>query len=63
MYRQMGLPEITAEMIDECMNEIPIEADRDFIRAFILNGQNAIREIIDVNEGISEEDNSMGMML
>ena len=25
MYRQMGLPEITAEMIDECMNEIPID--------------------------------------
>ena len=64
MYRQMELPEITAEMIDECMDDIPIEANRDFIRSFILNGQERIREIIIMSEIHSEdEDNGMGMML
>ena len=64
LYRQMKLPEITAEMIDECMDDIPIEANRDFIRSFILNGQERIREIIIMYEIPSEdEDNGMGMML
>lgn len=64
MYRQMQLPEITEKMIDECMNEIPIEVNRDFIRSFILNGQERIREIISMDEIPSEdEDNGMGMML
>ena len=64
MYQQMNLPEITASIINECLDEIPSEVDRDFILAFIRNGQNVIREIIDAGEGMSEdEDNSMGMML
>ncbi len=64
MYRQMELPEITTKMIDDCMNEIPIEADRNFIRSFILNGQERINEIISMDEIPSEdEDNGMGMML
>ena len=64
MYQQMDLPQITESIINECLDEIPIEVDRGFIRDFILNGQNVIREIIDAGEGMSEdEDNSMGMML
>ena len=64
MYQQMALPQITESIINECLDEIPIEVDRDFIRDFILNGQNVIREIIDAGEGMSEgEDNPMGMML
>ena len=46
MYRRMELPEITAEIIDGCLAEIPIEVDGDFIRAFILNGQRAADRII-----------------
>lgn len=46
MYRQMDLPVITARMIDQCMDEIPIEVNRDYTRAFILNGQEIINEII-----------------
>lgn len=56
MYRRMDLPEITADVIDECLNEIPIEVDRDFIRDFIMNGQKVIREIIDTGEGASESE-------
>ena len=64
MYRQMELPEITAETIYECIDEIPIEVNRDYIRDFILNGQERIREIISMDEIPSEdEDNGMGMML
>ena len=62
MYRQMKLPEITERMIDECMDEIPIKADRDYIRSFVLNGQEKVREIIcaDIEPN---EDNTIGIML
>ncbi len=46
MYRQMELPVITAEMIDECMDDIPIEVNRGYIQSFILNGQEKLGEII-----------------
>ena len=46
MLQEMNLPKITEEMIDECFDEIPIEADRDFVKAFILNGQSIVREIV-----------------
>ena len=46
MLQKMELPEITEEMIDECFTEIPIEADYDFVKAFILNGQSVVRKII-----------------
>ena len=41
----MKLPEITERMINECMDEIPIKADREYIRSFILSGQEKVREI------------------
>ena len=46
MYRDMSLPLITEEMIGECMDEISIEVDRDFIRSFIMNGQRAARDAV-----------------
>ena len=46
------------------MDEIPIEVDREYIKAFILNGQDVIRDIIDTGtEMFEDEDNAMGMML
>mgnify|MGYP000495996158 CR=1 FL=1 len=62
MYRQMKLPEITERMINECMDEIPIKADREYIRSFILSGQEKVREIIcaDIEP---TEDNTIGIML
>ena len=64
MYREMDLPEITEEIINECLDEIPIEVDREFIIAFILNGQNEIKTIINQSEDLSEdEDFTMGFML
>ena len=49
-------------MINECMDEIPIKADRDYIRSFVLNGQEKVREIIcaDIEPN---EDNTIGIML
>ena len=46
MYRRMNLPEITAPVIEACMDEIPVEVNRDFVRDFILNGQEKMRDII-----------------
>lgn len=64
MYREMDLPEITEEIINECLDEIPIEVDRDFIVSFILNGQTEIKSIIYQSEGFSEDDDfTEGFML
>ena len=46
LYRKQGLPRESAEGIDECLDEVPIEVNRDLIRSFILNGQERIRKII-----------------
>ena len=46
MYGQMKLPEITEDMINECLDEIPIKVDDEYIRTFILCGQEKVRLII-----------------
>ncbi len=46
MLQNMEIPEITESMIDECFEEIPIEVDRSFVKAFILNGQTVVNRII-----------------
>ena len=46
MYKRMDLPVITAPVIEACMDDIPVEVNRDFVRDFILNGQEKIREIV-----------------
>lgn len=50
MYQQMNLPEITLTIINECLDEIPIKVDCDYIRQFILNGQTLLQAIIDVDK-------------
>ena len=47
----MRLPEITEDIIDECLDEIPIEVDREYIRTFILCGQDRVRELIEMDGG------------
>ena len=64
MYRQMKLPEISERMINECMDEIPIEVDREYIRTFILCGQDRVRELIEMDGELSEdEEPDMGLTL
>lgn len=46
MYGQMKLPEITENMINECLDEIPIKVDDEYIRTFILCGQEKVHLII-----------------
>ena len=50
MYREMNLPEITESIIDECINEIPIECDREFVKNFILNGQRIVGDMIRMSD-------------
>ena len=59
------MPVITEKMIDECLAEIPIEVDQDFIKEFILNGQQIVQQLI-LSEELAEnldEDQTMNMML
>ena len=65
MYQGIDLPVITEKMIDECLAEIPIEVDQDFIKEFILNGQQIVQQLI-LSEDLAEnmdEDQTMNMML
>lgn len=64
MIRSFDLPEITEKMINECLDGISIDVDGNYIRTFILNGQNVINRIIDMDEEMSEtEDGTIKMML
>ena len=64
MYRQIKPPEITEDIIDECLDEIPIEVDREYIRTFILCGQDRVRELIEMDGDLSEdEEPDMGLTL
>ena len=64
MLQTMELPEISGEIIDECFAEIPIEVDHTFVKAFILNGQSVMQEIISPEISENErEDDSFSLML
>lgn len=63
MYRDMELPMITEEMLEDCLNENPIEVDRDYIKAFILNGQAVVQGIIHSDEISEDEDQAPGLTL
>ena len=52
-------------MVDECLAEIPIEVNQEFIKEFILNGQQIVQKLI-LSEDLAEnmdEDQTMNMML
>lgn len=63
MLREMELPEITEELLEDCLNAVPIEADRDYIKTFILNGQAVAKELIYSEDIAEDEDPSMGLTL
>lgn len=46
MIRGMEFPTITEDMLDEIFAEIPVEADTEYVRAFILNGQKILADIV-----------------
>jgi len=57
MFRELDILEITVELIDKCLSEIPIEVENEYIRSFILNGQNIIKTIIfDEDLGFNNND-------
>ncbi len=63
MLRETELPEITEELLTECLNYVPIEADREFVKAFILNGQAIVEGLIHSENMIEDENPSFGLTL
>lgn len=58
MFCNLDIPVITEEMLNSCMDKVPVTADRQYIVDFILNGQSIIQQflsdqIIDESEIIS----------
>jgi hypothetical protein len=39
LLTDMDIPEVNREMIESCMDRVPVEADREYICEYILNGQ------------------------
>ena len=65
MYQRMQMPTITENMIDQCLTEIPIQVDEEFIKAFVLNGQQVVQELI-LSQNLAEdmrEDQTINMTL
>ena len=46
LYKEINLPLIDKDMINKCLNEIPLKVDREYIISFILNGQDRINNIL-----------------
>ena len=47
MFKLLDIPAITKDMIETCLEKIPISVDKNFIINFILNGQKIIKNHID----------------
>lgn len=55
MFCDLDIPIITEEIINQCLDEVPISVDRQFIIDFVLNGQDIIRQFIS-EQNIDESD-------
>ena len=63
MYRNMELPVITKEVIEQCLEEIPINVNREYILSFILNGQAAVQSLIYSENLVKDQSQSIGLTL
>lgn len=63
MYREMELPVISEKIVEECLDECPQQVDSEYIKAFIMNGQTIVQDIIYSEEISEDEDGSMGLIL
>jgi len=63
MCHRKTFQEITKETINECLDEIPIEVNRQFITDFVLNGQQRMSEIINMDFEEKEEEEQQTVML
>lgn len=42
-FNEMRIPEITGEMIEECIDKTGFPVDREYIKSFIINEEQQIR--------------------
>lgn len=63
LYRRMDIPEITEEIIRQCLDDVPIKENAEYITAFILNGQSQLREMLWTEDMEEDDGESFGMML
>ena len=64
LYKELSMPVISESMITECINEISVDVDKNYIVRFILNGQNRVKEIINSDSGVYRaEDSGINLML
>ena len=42
----LDMPAITEQMVEVCMDRVPIDVDRVFITRFVLNGQKRLNELL-----------------
>ena len=47
LFNELEIPVVTADMINECIDEVGIDVEKDIIIDYILNGQQIISEFFD----------------
>lgn len=55
MFCDLDIPNITEDVVNDCLDKVPIAADRQYIVEYILNGQSIIQDFID-EQGLNESD-------
>ncbi len=63
LYHRMDIPEITEEIIRQCLDDVSIKENAEYITAFILNGQLQLREMLWTEDMEEDDGESFGMML
>ena len=63
MLREMDLPVITESLVTECLQEIPIDIDSDYIVSFILNGQKKVNDLITAEDLSNDEKEKFDLTL
>ena len=63
MLREMELPVITESLVTECLKEIPIAIDSDYIVSFILNGQKKVNDLITAEDLSNDEKEKFDLTL
>ena len=63
MLREMELPVIAESLVTECLKEIPIAIDSDYIVSFILNGQKKVNDLITAEDLSNDEKEKFDLTL
>lgn len=54
IFEEFPLPELTEQLVMECIEAVPIQVDSEAVCQFILNGEQRINELLEPEQGLSQ---------